>query len=252
MSIRIKQENIVLNVPTPKKSTRKYLKKIRKKFQLKSLIDPKKSDFQNIMNLRFWIYSNLDHDLKDLPGKNKKLSKLERLAKKGNIEIDEFSVFSKTVLLALGYTVRDVRLHNAGSSKERISTHNLFEVYLRDLNKWFFIDRKFDIIIKKDGIPLNAVELQEAFLNEEELKVLNPLNKINCEDYLEFIGPFLYYFSTDLNTKHNFITRLFGSKTRLILVPQYQDFPISANAYAKSRSGVLTNSISEFYPVLNN
>lgn len=254
MSIRSKKEiQRELLVPYPKISERKFLKKIRDGFQLDSLIDEKESDFQNIMKLRFWIYSNLDENGNLLPESNSDLAEIENILGKEKFSIDGYSGLTKIFLQALGYTVRKIKLQNPGSfSKKGAFTHFFYEVYLYDLKKWFFVDKDYDIIITKDDMPLNAVELQLAFINEEELEVLNPWKKIACEDYLELVGPYLYYFSTDLNKKYHFITRFFGSKSKMVLVPQYEDFPLPKNNLPKNRSSIITSTISDFYPALDN
>ncbi|MCH4822242.1 hypothetical protein ML462_03565 [Gramella lutea] len=254
MSIRSKKEiQRELLVPYPNNLENKLLQKVRQEFQLDSIIDQKESDFRNILNLRFWIYSNLDKNGNTFAESEKHPKYLADITKKENFHISEYSSLSKLFLQALGYTARKVKLQNPGSfSKKDSFTHFLYEVYLNDLKKWFFIDQQYDIIITKDGIPLNAVELQLAFINEEELEVINPLKKTSSEEYLELVGPYLYYFSTDLNGKYNFITRFLRSKTKLILVPQYEDFPLPKNNLPKSRSSIITSTISDFYPALDN
>ena len=115
------------------------------------------------------------------------------------------------------------------------------------------MDPCFDIMIKKNGIPLNAVELLQALISGKELEVVNPSNEITCEEYLEKIGPFLFYFSTDLNTEISGIwKRIYGSKDKLTLVPIDEEKSKFFLKNIDKRKNITTNSIADFYPEINN
>lgn len=68
--------------------------------------------------------------------------------------------------------------------------HVVNEVYLKDLGKWVFIDPQYDVITQYDGVPLNAVELQQCIANHQDFELINPNNIISKEDYAYWIGPY--------------------------------------------------------------
>ena len=251
MSISLKKDKPLENlVPYPfYYSEHKLLQEIKRTHSLESFFDPEKSDFHNIMNLRFWIYSNWPPINSSFPEKNKELSSFKKAAGIAKSSNPEYSWLTKACLKALGFIVRDIKIHNPEvSSQKQNSKHFLFEVYLEDIGKWFFIDQEFDIIICKEGIPLNAMELQQAFFNEEELEIMNPLKKIECEDYLEYIGSYLNTFSTPLNkVNQSFWDGILRSKKHLLLLPEEQETTRSLQKLNRKKN-IITKSISEFYP----
>ena len=71
-------------------------------------------------------------------------------------------------------------------------------MYLRDLGKWVFIDPQYALLLTYNGRPLNAVELQHCIASDLNFEILNPNQTITKEAYKDWVGPYLYYFTTTL------------------------------------------------------
>lgn len=251
MCIRFtKEKQLDLQIQYSSRSNEVLLKKLRNSYELDKLIDEEKSDYENIINVQSWVYSRWDHDSENIAKKNDVFYILEQAAKGKRFRCAEYSTVSKACLQALGFTVRELWLRSRDEELvKRNSCHVMNEIYLKDLKKWFFMDPCFDIMIKKNGIPLNAVELLQSLLNGEELEVINPSNEITCEEYLEKIGPFLFYFSTSLNKEKSGILDLInGSRDELILVPVQEETSAFFKKNINKRNSITTNSIADFYP----
>ena len=251
MSIRFKKEKqLDLQIQYSRKSDDALLKKLREIYDLDSLIDNDKSDFENIINVQSWVYSRWEHDSENIARKNDVFYILEQAAKGKRFRCAEYSTVGKACLQALGFTVRELWLRSRDEELiKRNASHVMNEIYLEDLKKWFFMDPCFDIMIKKNGIPLNAVELLQALIKGKELEVINPSNEITCEEYLEKIGPFLFYFSTNLNKEKSGIwKRIYGSKEQLTLVPIEEETSTFFQKNINKRNSITTNSIADFYP----
>lgn len=153
---------------------------------------------------------------------------------------------------SLGFIVRrlwlktkDVDVVNSGEG------HVVNEVYLSDFKKWFFIDPQFDIMVLKNGIPLNAVEFQSAIANNEQIEIINPSKEITDEEYIEWISPYLFYFTTSLNNgRISNWDRVIGAKKQLTLVPKGHKPPTYFQRLFRIRTNYKTNSISDFYPIV--
>ncbi|MBT8319487.1 MAG: transglutaminase domain-containing protein [Gramella sp.] len=249
MSITFKEDKLLnSHLQYTGTSNNPALKELRETYQLDKLIDPEKSDFDNIINVQSWIYTRWEHASGHFARKKDALYILEQARKGKRFSCAEYSTVGKACLQALGFTVRKTYLRPEDTkSAEKKTGHVLNEVYLKDLKKWFFMDPCFDIIIKKDSIPLNAAELLKAMMQGDELEVINPSNEITCAEYLEKIGPFLSCFSTRIDvTKKNIWRRFYGSKSHLTLLPLEVETPKNI----KLRDHILTYSMADFYPEL--
>jgi hypothetical protein len=238
----LQEEELNLHISYPDGSQELNLKKFREKYKLDTLIFSGKSDFQHILNLRSWIHSRAENSKDDFEGE-------ECFTNAGTYVPSKNCKFLFTCLESLGFIVRTNWLIPKDINEETsASCYKLKEVYLPDLKKWFFIDPEVGIIITKDEIPLNAVELQEAMQEEEEIEVLNPSEKMNSEEYLEKIGPYLYIFSISLNLGSiSCLDRLAGTKKKLSLIPMGADLPQYFQEHKRKRTHIFTNSVKDLY-----
>ena len=249
MSITFKEDKqLNSHLHYPGTSNIAELNELKKTYHLDKLIYPEKTDFENIINVQTWIYTRWNHASGHYARKKDARYILKQASKGKRFSCAEYSIVGKACLQALGFTVRKTYLRLEETTRIGKKTgHVLNEVYLKDLKKWFFMDPCYDIIIKKDGIPLNAAELLEAMMYENELEVINPSNEITCAEYLEKIGPFLACFTTSIKqTEKRFWNRFSSSPSKLTLVPLETEIPKSI----KLKDHIITYSKADFYPEL--
>ncbi|GAA4311787.1 hypothetical protein GCM10023115_32420 [Pontixanthobacter gangjinensis] len=255
MSLKFKKKKqLDLRITYPDRSNDFYLKKLREDYDLQSLVDPDLSDLQNILRIQAWVHSRWKPDHKNRPRKNYP-SYLLKEAKKGkNFRAVDYGTVSIACLQSLGYTVRGLWLFPGKMDEmENARAHVVHEIYLKDLKKWFFIDPCFNILVLKDGIPLNAVELQQALIHEQEVEVKNPLHKINTEEYLEWIGSYLYCFTISLNKGSiSLCDRIMGRKKKITLVPVGENPPRKLQKTFRRRTNIVTHSLGDFYVNMEN
>ena len=116
------------------------------------------------------------------------------------------------------------------------------------MNKWIFIDPQYDVIATENGVPLNAVELQEVIANKKPFEIINPNKVIGKEEYIDWIGPYLYYFYVSLNKgKVSILDRIIGSKKQLTLVPIGGKEPKYFQRIFRLNNTYFTNSTADFY-----
>ncbi|WP_456438740.1 transglutaminase-like domain-containing protein [Psychroserpens sp.] len=245
-----KELNIV--IPYSDISKNKELKIIKEVFRLDTLLLNTNDEYEKIKNIQSWVHSRWEHDGDNVPEKNNAQYILKEAEKGQRFRCVEYSTVTTACLQSLGYIVRglwlktkDVDVVNSGAG------HVVNEIYLDDLKKWFFIDPQFDITVLKNGIPLNAIEFQSAIANNELIEIINPNKEISDAEYIEWISPYLFYFTTSLNKgKISNWDRVIGTKKQLTLVPKGHKPPIYFQRLFRIRTNYKTNSISDFYPIV--
>lgn len=201
------------------------------------------------MKVKDRVSSKWKNDCKLLKAQAEKRPIPKRLESTDDHRGIEYSLILKACLRSLGFTVRTLFLEPGDHAEDgQRKKHVLFEAYLGDRKKWFLIDPIFDIVVQQNEVPLNAVEFQLALAHEEELEIGNPLKLLSSVEYLEWIGPYLFYFTTSLNKGGgNICSRILGSKKKLTLVPvgikPFGKFQKSL----KKRNRLITHSMADFY-----
>jgi len=244
------EKQLNISIPYSNKSERKDLKNLKEYFKLDTLISNTKNDFDKIKKIQSWVHSQWEHDGDNVPEKNDAMFILQEAKKGKKFRCVEYSTVTTSCLQSLGFIVRslwiktkDVDVVNYGAG------HVVNEIYLNDFEKWFFIDPQFDIIVLKNGIPLNAVEFQSAIANKEKIEIINPNKEITDKEYIDWISPYLFYFTTSLNNGRISIwDRIIGTKKQLTLVPLGHKPPKYFQRLFRIMTNLKTNSIADFYP----
>lgn len=225
---------------------------LRKTYYLDSLIQSADNDFEKILVIQSWVQSRWQHDGNLTPEKNDALFILQEAEKGKRFRCVEYSLVARECLQSLGFKVRSIGLMTRDINEVNYGAgHVANEVYLMDLKKWAFIDPQFDVIVTKNGIPLNAVELQSHIANNIPFEVLSPNKVISKEQYVDWIGPYLFYFQTSLNKGRVSIwDRITGTKKQLTLVPKGHEEPKYFQRLFRINNSYFTNSIGDFYPMI--
>jgi hypothetical protein len=229
------------------------LLELRNVYALDSLIKEAPSDFEKVRVVQSWVQSRWVHDGNSKPEVNDALFILQEAEKGKRFRCVEYSLVAGQCLASLGYTVRNLGLMTKDVNDVNYGAgHAANEVYLRDLEKWIFIDPQFDVITVKDGIPLNAVELQQHIANNIDFEIVNPNGIISKEEYKNWIGPYLYYFYVSLNKGSvGILDRITGTKKQLTLLPKGADKPKYFQRLFRINNSHYTTSLGDFYPKLN-
>ena len=146
------------------------LQEFRKQFKLDQVVDGAKTEWEKIKRLRAWTAANWDWFLPNSEFEDflswdasKILSGPTapgNLSKRGGNCLHYAIVFAQACQ-SFGIPARIVNTNYA-----IWGGHELVEVWSRDYEKWIMVDPNFDSMfyLKKDGIPLNILELHQVFL----------------------------------------------------------------------------------------
>ncbi len=233
-------------------SQRASLVELRTTYQLDSLVKDCTSDFEKVTTIQSWVQSRWEHDGMNVPEKKDALYILQEAEKGRRFRCVEYSLVAGQCLSSLGFKVRGLGLMTKDISDVKWGGgHAVNEVYLDDVQKWVFIDPQFDVMTVKDSIPLNAVELQQCIAGNIDFELVNPNQTITKEEYIKWIGPYLYYFYVSIPGQNISVwDRIAGNKKQLTLYPIGAEKPTYFQKIMRLNTSYYTHSISDFYPVL--
>ena len=223
--------------------------KLKTDFRLDTIIQDAKSDFEKVLKVQSWVNSRWKHDGENTPEKKDAYFILKQAEKGERFRCVEYSLVASECLKSLGFKVRSVGLMT--KDIEEVNSgggHVVNEVFIPDLKKWIFIDPQYDVIATENGIPLNAVELQKVIANKTIFEIINPNKVIEKEDYIDWIGPYLYYYYVSLNKgKVSVLDRIIGTKKQLTLLPNGAKEPKYFQRIFRINNTYFTNSTADFY-----
>ena len=227
-------------------------RELRTLYKLDSLVNDCHPGFEKVIKIQSWVQGRWEHNGDNIPEKNDALFILKEAEKGKKFRCVEYSIVASQCLASLGFIVRGLGLMTKEINNiQSGGGHVVNEVYLPDLKKWVFIDPQYDVITISNGIPLNAVELQNCIANQINFDILNPNHTISKDEYIQWIGPYLYYFNTTLRGERISIwDRLIGNKKQLTLIPKGAKEPKYFQNLIRLNNSFYTNSIKDFYPIL--
>ncbi|NMM47446.1 transglutaminase-like domain-containing protein [Marinigracilibium pacificum] len=231
-------------------SSRKDLVELKEKFELYKIVDSLSNDFQKVLAIQSWVQNQWEHDGDNVPSQKDAIFILEEANKGERFRYVEYSFVARECLAALGFKVRTLGLMAKDINDVKWGGgHVANEVYLEDIDKWMFIDPQFDVILTQDGQPLNAVELQNAIATGGDIEMINPNQTISKDDYVKWIGPYLYYFYVSINGQSVSVwDRIIGNKKQLTLLSQDAVEPEYFQGIFRINNSYYTHSLSDFYP----
>jgi hypothetical protein len=229
-----------------------FYTKLRNQYKLDSLVKDAETDFDKILTIQSWVQSRWKHDCCNTPEQNNAIYILEQVKKGERFRCVEYSTVAKQCLASLGFKVRGLGLMTKDiSDVQSGGGHVVNEVYIEDIKKWMYFDPQFGVIPTLEGIPLNAIELQYRIKNKLDFKLINPNKTITKEDYIAWISPYLYYFTTSLNQGGISIwDRIVGNKKSLTLYPKGAEKPPYFQKIFRLNNSFYTHSVKDFYPEL--
>lgn len=230
-----------------------HLRQLRVENNLFDIIKNFNNDKDKVLSVLNWTHQQWKHNGSNEPSKNDALTILKEAKEGKNFRCVEYGIVSANALQSLGYKARvlalktkEVETTNSGAG------HVLAEVWIPDFNKWALIDGQFNIMPVLNGIPLNAIEFQEAFATKKNYKLIDINGKVSKKrrnNYLSFIYQYLYHLDVKFDNRNvNKEEQLkYKGKTSLMLVPINAKNPEFFQKVHKIDYVYYTNSIKDFY-----
>jgi hypothetical protein len=231
-----------------------YLSELRKQYEIDVLVKEEKSELDKIKAVLDWTSKQWEHNGSNNPTKQDALTILKEAREGKQFRCVEYGIVATAALNSIGIPARTLGLKTRDVEKVmRGAGHVVTEVYSSELGKWIFIDPQFNILPVLNGKPLNGVEFQKEIFNKNtNLKLINKqgeLSREDAENYINWIGKYLYYFDVLFDQKTmssgKFIT--INGMTKLTLVPVGRKEPRIFQRRYKIDYSYYTHSLNDFY-----
>lgn len=225
-----------------------YLQELRRKYPIDSIVHEADSDLDRVKRISSWVHNLWEHDGYSEPEKYDALYILDEVKKGRRFRCVEYGLVTTTCLNSIGIKARVLALKTEDvETRYSGAGHVVLEVFLNDLEKWVMVDPQWDVIAHLDGIPLNAVELQNAVTMNENVKIWTSGNT-TVSMYVPWIYPYLYYFSVNFDNRVNCKEQyLYKEKRDLMLVPEGIKKPTVFQQRFPMDYFIYTHSIKNFY-----
>ena len=179
----------------------KKLKGLREKYKIDEKISSAKREFDKIILIKEWLNSYMKFGIPhDVDYNFNALDILERAEKGDTFFCSEYSTTYIELLASIGVTARYVGLFKG---------HAVSEVWSDDYDKWIVIDPTYNIYYEENGIPLNALELHNAWVNNKwkDIKVAFGNKNREIEKYpYKLID---YYADFFIRMRNDWLTNLY-------------------------------------------
>jgi hypothetical protein len=227
-----------------------YLQRLLANYPLQSLIVDKKTDTDKALAILHWVHQQWKHNGSNEPRKSDAISILEE-AKEGKLfRCVEYGIVATACLDAVGLKSRVLGLKTKDvETRESGAGHVLLEVYLADLGKWAMMDGQWDTMPTRKGVPLNAVEFQQAVTTDYKNVEIKGFSQVSKRNYISWIYPYLYYFDVKFDNREGLTAgrRQVQGKYSLMLVPTGAKKPTVFQRTNSIGLVAYTNSLKDFY-----
>lgn len=226
-----------------------FLRTLREQYKLDELIKGAKNDTEKALKMMHWVHNQWQHNGMNEPSKNDALTILKEAAEGKQFRCVEYGIVTAAALNAvglksrvLGLKTKDVETTASGAG------HVVLETFLPDQGKWVMLDSQWDAMPVLKGKPLNAVEFQNAIVNDFDKLEIRSISHTKKQSYANWIVPYLYYFDVKFDNRETLEKpTLQGGKSSLMLVPLGAKNPTIFQQKWPINNCVYTTSMADFY-----
>lgn len=231
-----------------------FLRELRTNYKLDQVVDGETNEIGKIRSILDWTSRQWAHNGSNTPTKQDALTILKEAGEGKQFRCVEYGIVATAALNSIGIPARTLGLKTRDVEKVmRGAGHVVAEVFLKERNKWIFIDPQFNILPTLNGIPLNGVEFQRAIYNKDvNLKLTNKQGELDDEyarSYINWVGKYLFYFDIlfDQQTMNAGNFKSINGMTKLTLVPVGYKNPVVFQRHSKINYSYYTHSLNDFY-----
>lgn len=142
-------------------------KALKEKYQLDTIFHGETNEFKRILLLSNWIHRHIKiNDIGPYPGDGSCESILDNALKGAGYACGHFMVVQNAIMNAYGYVTRCIGA-GPGGIDGKDGHHGINEIWLNTYHKWFLCDAKYNHYFEKNGIPLSALEVRDAYLKNK-------------------------------------------------------------------------------------
>lgn len=227
-----------------------FLETLRTTYGIDRLVQNSRDDAESARRIIHWVHQQWQHDGLNEPSHSDALTILREAREGKQFRCVEYAIVTTACLAAVGLNARTVGLYSHDvETKPVAAAHVVTEVFLKDFQKWAYVDAEWDVMPVENGFPLNAIELGKAIdRNDPDLTIMSQSGTTKAA-YLEWIQPYLYYLDVAVDNSQTVAGTDFNSKEapRLMLVPLGAKEPRIFQRHFRIDNCFYTNSETDFY-----
>jgi transglutaminase-like putative cysteine protease len=231
------------------------MKELRARIGLGQDVAHELDEYDLLFELLRWGNSRWLHHGGNVPSKSDPLTILDEAEGGQRFRCVEYAIVVAACARAYGMPSRVLALKRADAeTAESGAGHVVAEVWLRQFDKWVFVDGQWGIVPVLRGKPLNAVEFQRALAENAGEVALRWVEERDKFRYFDWIYPYLFYF--DFNEDQRFFGKAYESEKRrydpigrkIMLVPRGADQPKVFQKKTPIKNCVYVSNPNAFYP----
>ncbi len=175
--------------------------RMREEYALAQIVSGRPSQLEAVLALAGWVNGLWSHSGSNTPSDSHPFTILEEARAGARFRCVEYTTIMVAAAQSLDIPARSVGLKTKRAAGARSGAgHIVAEVWLSDLEKWVMVDPQQAYIPTLDGLPISAVELQQALVEQPWsvaiLSLSGPVSRAAAFRYLTWVAPYLYHFDT--------------------------------------------------------
>jgi len=155
------------------------LRRLRVDFNLDMIIADGNTEFEKLLLLKRWVRSRWNHGWNNTNPPWDAYEILKRAESGETFTCGYYSFVLCECYRSLGYPSRrlSIRVEDTEFPSNPFNFgHTITEVWSNEFRKWIVMDADLNCYYEKDGIPLSALEIRQAWLSGEEERVKQVLD----------------------------------------------------------------------------
>ena len=226
--------------------------KLRTEYKLEEVVTGVENYYEKLKKIVKWTHDQWEQSGSNRPSHSDPLTILKEASDGERFRCVEYAIVTAASARTLGIPSRVLALKRKDvETAQSNAGHVVAEVWINELNKWIFVDAQFDAIPEVDGVPLNAIEFQDALArNTKGLVIHSSSSGIHKWYYRKWISPYLYYFDFKIDQRF-FIDNSEKMQAMIMLVPKGAKNPkVFQRKYPIENCTYISNP-EAFYPLIN-
>lgn len=229
---------------------------LREKYNLEQVVHGAADDYERLRLLLAWVQKRWQHHGNNTPSQSDPLTILKEASEGKRFRCVEYAIVVAACARSLGMPSRRLALKRSDVETAKSGAgHVVAEVWLKQFNKWVFVDGQWGAIAERDGVPLNAVEFQDAIARKTPGLKIRFASIGDQQSYIKWIAPYLYYL--DFNLDQRFFGKDYDKRRytpirgKIMLVPKGAKKPKVFQVKTPIKNCTYISNPNAFYPQMN-
>ncbi len=226
---------------------------LRSEYQLAKVVAQASSEYEKLQLLSKWAHDRWSHSGSNKPSQSDPLTILKEASEGKQFRCVEYAIVIAAAARSLGMPSRVLALKRENAETANSGAgHVVAEVWLDQLGKWVFVDGQMDAIPEKEGVPLNAGELQKAIAQNDPGLRVQSYSGTKATGYRSWVEKYLYYF--DFNLDQRFFGKDYDKRRyapigcKIMLVPKGAKNPSVFHRKTTIENCTYISNPEAFYP----